>query len=62
MSFDLMKVITERSISGSGTVRINGTNKYSLSTDDNLNKQDRGFYDYRMDSKSEIFAVVWKDK
>ena len=61
MSFDLMKVLTERSISASGTVRINRTNKCPLSTDDNLKKQDRGFYDYRMDSKSDIFAVVWKD-
>ena len=59
-SFDLMKVLTERSISASGTVRINRTNKCPLSTDDNLKKQDRGFYDYRMDSKSDIYAVVWK--
>ena len=60
-SFDLMKVLAERSISASGTVRINRTNKCFLSTDDNLNNQDRGFYDYRMDSKSHIFAVVWKE-
>ena len=60
-SFDLMKVLTERSISASGTVRINRTNKCPLSIDDNLKKQGRGFYDYRMDSKSDIFAVVWKD-
>ena len=56
-----MKVLTERSISTSGTVRINRTNKCPLSTDDNLKKQDRDFYDYRMDSNSDIFAVVWKD-
>ena len=61
MSFDLMKILTERSNSASGTVRINCTNKCPLSTDDNLKKQDRDFYDYRMDSKSDIFAVVWKD-
>ena len=60
-SFDLMKVLTERSISASCTVRINRTNKFPLSTDDNLKKQDRGFYDYRMDSNSDIVAVVWKD-
>ena len=60
-SFDLMKVLTERSISASGTVRINRTNKCPLSTDENLKKQDRGFYDYRMDSNSHIFAVVCKD-
>ena len=60
-SFDLMKVLTERSISAFGTVRINRTNKCPLSTDDNSKKQDRGFYDYRMDSKRDIFAVVWKD-
>ena len=60
-SFDLTKVLTERSISASGTVRINRTKKCPLSTDDNLKKQDQGFYDYRMDSNSDIFAVVWKD-
>ena len=61
MSFDLMKVLTKRSISVSGTVIINCTNKCPLSTEDNLKKQDSGFYDYQMDSKSNIFAVVWKD-
>ena len=54
-SFDLMKVLTERNISASGT------NKCPLSTDEKLKKQDRGFYDYQMDSKSDILAVVWKD-
>ena len=56
-----MKVLTERIISASRTVKINRTNKCPLSTDDNLKKQDRGFYDYRMNSNSDIFAVVWKD-
>ena len=60
-SFDMIKALTERSISASGTVRINRTNKCPLSTDDNLKKQDRGFYGYRMDSNGDIFAVVWKD-
>ena len=59
--FGLMRVLTERIISASGTVRINRTNKCPLSTDDNLKKQDRGFYNYRMDSNGDIFAVVWKD-
>ena len=57
-SFDLIKVLTERSISASGTVRINRTNKCPLSTDDNLKKQDRGFYDYRMDSKSDLLYLL----
>ena len=57
-SFDLIKVFTERSISASGTVRFNRTNKCLISTNDNLKKQDRGFYGYRMDSKSDIFAVI----
>ena len=60
-SFDLIKVLIEKSVSASGTVRINRTNKCPLSTNDILKKQDRGFYDYQMDSKSDIFAVVWKD-
>ena len=60
-SFDLMKVLTERSVLASAPVRINRTNKCPLSTDDNLKKQDRGFYDYQMDFNSDIFAVVWKD-
>ena len=45
-SFDVMKVLTERSILASGKVRINRTNKCPLSTNDILKKQDRSFDDH----------------
>lgn len=60
-SFELMKILTDRNIAATGTVRYNRMNHCPVKTDSEMKKEERGVYDYRLDVTNKIFATVWKD-
>lgn len=60
-SHTLMKILAQKKVRATGTVRYNRTNKCSFKKDDEMKKEIRGTYDYRFDENNDIFAVTWKD-
>ncbi|XP_035227751.1 piggyBac transposable element-derived protein 3-like [Stegodyphus dumicola] len=57
--FSLMKHLRDIDVRATRTVRFNRMNKCPIATDKEINKKERGAYDYRFDSRNEILAVTW---
>ena len=60
-SHSLLVQLREKGFRITGTVRDARTANSSLKPAKDMDKVERGTYDYRLDSENEIFAVRWKD-
>lgn len=60
-SLKLLDRLTEKGFGATGTVRMNRVEKCPLTTPEQLKKQKRGTYDYRLDPNSGIVVVRWHD-
>lgn len=60
-SYKLFKVLNERGIYATGTIRENRIEKCPLEASKILSKKDRGSYDFVFDTKAEVSVVRWND-
>lgn len=64
-SHKLLACLSSKGIRCTGTARYNRmglkTDKTNLKNDNDIKKEERGFYDYRFDKNNKILAVIWKD-
>lgn len=60
-STSLFYHLTERGIAAAGTIQDGRTKKCPLKTKAEMEKQERGAYDYRTDSENKMCLVRWKD-
>jgi len=57
----LLNRLTDMGIGGTGTIRVNRTEKCPLVTPEKLKKQPRGSTDYRLDQNTGVIVVRWND-
>ena len=58
-SLNLLKMLAENAIGGTGTLRANRTDKYPIKDDKAIRKESYGTYDFRYDSANKILVVRW---
>lgn len=59
--YDLLKTLRERGQRATGTIRDNRTRKCPFSNIKSFQQKERGYYEHRYDSDSQILFVRWKD-
>ena len=60
-SLNLLKMLAENGIEGTGILRSNRTNKYPIKDNKDIRKESRGTYDFGYDSTNKILLVRWND-
>ncbi|KAB0803049.1 hypothetical protein PPYR_00021 [Photinus pyralis] len=60
-SMQLLAILKDKEFRCSGTIRDNRLLQCPLERSKSLQKKERGFYDYRFETKHEILIVKWKD-
>ena len=58
-SLNLLKMLAENGIGGTGTLRANRTDKCPIKDNKAIGKESRGAYDFRYDSANIILVVRW---
>ena len=60
-SLNLVKMLAENGIGGTGTLRANRADKCPIKNNKASGKESRRTYDFRYDSANKIFVVRWND-
>ena len=60
-SLNLLKMLAENEIGGTGTIRANRTGKCPIKDNKAIGKESHGTYDFRYDSVNKILVVKWND-